>query len=131
MASDNILKQKGLYLLKPCTRKLIGFLSHQDVRLKEQGAKALEKICDPEAIVPLTEAILKEKQDSSLPEALAAIGDETSFNNLLRAFTEADKEIRPNIALALGNFKDKKAIDALVTGLSDFDANVRYACITS
>ena len=131
MPPENILKQKGLHLLKPCTRKLIGFLSHQDVRLKEQGAKALEKICDPEAIVPLTEAILKEKQDSSLPEALAAIGDETAFNNLLRAFIEADKEIRPNIALALGNFKDKKAVEALVGGLSDFDANVRYACITS
>ena len=58
MASDNnILRQKGLYLLKPCTRKLIGFLSHQDPRLKEEGAKALEKICDPEAIIPLTEAM--------------------------------------------------------------------------
>ena len=58
MSSDNnILKQKGLYLIKPCTRKLIGFLSHQDQRLKEEGAKALEKICDPEAIIPLTEAM--------------------------------------------------------------------------
>ena len=132
MASDNnILKQKGLYLLKPCTRKLIGFLSHQDPRLKEEGAKALEKICDPEAIIPLTEAILQEKQDSSMPEALAAIGDDISFRNLLTAFAEADKEIRPNIALALGNFKDKIAVDALVSGLSDLDANVRYACITS
>jgi HEAT repeat protein/Flp pilus assembly protein TadD len=132
MASENnILKEKGLYLLKPCTRKLIGFLSHQDPRLKEEGAKALEKICDPEAIIPLTEAILKEKQDSSMPEALAAIGDEISFRNLLTAFAEADKEIRPNIALALGNFKDKIAVDALVSGLSDLDANVRYASITS
>ncbi len=132
MSSDNnILKQKGLYLIKPCTRKLIGFLSHQDQRLREEGAKALEKICDPEAIVPLTEAILREKQDSSMPEALAAIGDENAFNNLLNAFNEADKEIRPNIALALGNFKNKAAIDALVAGLSDLDANIRYACITS
>ena len=92
MDSNNILKQKGLYLLKPCTRKLIGFLSHQDNRLKEQGAKALEKICDPEAIIPLTEAILKEKQDSSLPEALAAIGDETSFNNLLKTSNKQEGE---------------------------------------
>ncbi len=125
------LKEKGLYLLKPCTRKLIGFLSHKDTRLKEQGAKALEKIADPEAIVPLTEAILKERQDSSLPEALAAIGNEKSFNNLLKVFTEADKEIRPNIALALGNFKNSKAAEVLVSGLSDLDANVRCACITS
>ena len=132
MSSDNnILKQKGLYLIKPCTRKLIGFLSHQDQRLKEEGAKALEKICDPEAIIPLTEAILREKQDSSMPEALAAIGDDLAFSNLLTAFAEADREIRPNIALALGNFKNKEAIDALVSGLSDLDANVRYACITS
>ena len=131
MNSDNTLKQKGLYLLKPCTRKLIGFLSHQDTRLKEQGAKALETICDPEAIIPLTEAILKEKQDCSLAEALAAIGDEESFSGLLRAFSEADKEIRPNIAIALGNFNNKKSIESLIAGLSDLDANVRYACITS
>lgn len=131
MNSTELLKTKGLFLLRPCTRKLIGFLVHQDPRLKEQAALALEKICDPEAIVPLTEAILNEKQDSTLPQALAAIGDETSFNNLINAFADADKDIRPNIALALGNFKNKKSVEVLVSGLSDLDANVRYACITS
>ena len=130
-SDEEILKEKGLYLLRPCTRKLIGFLSHQDSRLKELGANALEKICDPEAIIPLTEAILNEKQDSSMPEALAAIGDEVAFSSLLKSFYEADKEIRPNIALALGNFKHKKAVEALISGLGDLDANVRYACITS
>lgn len=123
--------QKGLYILKPCTRKLIGFLSHAEPRLREEGAKALGKIGDPEAIVPLTEAILNEKQDTCMPEALAAIGDELAFNNLLKAYSEADKEVRPNIATALGCFKNKLAIDALIAGLSDLDANVRYACVTA
>lgn len=128
---ESNLLAKGFHLLKPCTRKLIGFLSHQDQRLKEEGAKALGKIGDPEAIVPLTESILKEKQDSSMPEALATIGDEAAFKNLLNAFNEADKEIRPNIALALGNFKNKEAVDALIAGLSDLDANIRYSCVTA
>ena len=129
--SANELLKKGFHLLKPCTRKLIGFLSHQDPRLKEEGAKALGKIGDPEAIVPLYEGILKEKQDSSMPEALASIADETAFKNLLKAFNESEKEIRPNIALALGNFKNKEAVTLLISGLNDLDSNVRYACITA
>ena len=128
---ESNLLAKGFHLLKPCTRKLIGFLSHQDQRLKEEGAKALGQIGDPEAIVPLTESILKEKQDSSMPEALSAIGDEAAFKNLLSTFNEADKEIRPNIALALGNYKNKEAVEILISGLSDLDANVRYSCVTA
>ncbi len=128
---SNLLQYKGFHVLKPCTRKLIGFLSHQDSKLREEGAKALGKIGDPEAILPLSEAILKERQDTGMPEALAKIGNESVFNNLVEAFNTSDREVRPNIALALGNFRKDMAVELLISGLSDLDVNVRYACVTS
>jgi HEAT repeat protein len=125
------LRYNGFWLLKPCTRKLIGFLAHQDAKIRGEGAKALGKIGDPEAVRPLVEALLKEKQDEQMPLALAEIGDVSALDPLLDAFKDADREVRPNIALALGAFNDKKAVAALIEGLSDLDPNVRFCSISS
>jgi HEAT repeat protein/Flp pilus assembly protein TadD len=125
------LRQRGIWLLKPCTRKLIGFLSHKDSRLRGEGAKALGKIADQESVEPLIEALLREKQDEQMPMALAEIGDPSSLEPLLTAFKEAEREVRPNIALALGAFKDRRAVDALIEALSELDPNVRFNSITS
>jgi HEAT repeat protein len=125
------LRQRGLWFLRPCTRKLVGFLSHKDSRLRGEGAKSLGKIGDPESVEPLIEALLREKQDEQMPLALAEIGDPSSLQPLLAAFKEADREVRPNIALALGAFKDPQAVSALIEALSDLDPNVRFNAITS
>ncbi len=131
MASEFDLRQRGIWLLKPCTRKLIGFLANTDSRLRGEGAKALGKIGDHETVAPLVEALLKEKQDEQMPLALAEIGDSAALAPLLSAFKEADREVRPNIALALGAFKDPAVVTTLIEALSDLDPNVRYNSITS
>lgn len=128
---NHSLRQNGFWLLKPCTRKLIGFLSHQDSRLRGEGARSLGKIGDPEAVKPLISALLQERQDEQMPLALAEIGDLQALPSLLDAFKEADREVRPNIALALGAFHDRKAVDALIEGLSDLDPNVRFCSISA
>lgn len=131
MLEEQSLRQNGFWIVKPCTRKLIGFLSHHDAKLRGEGAKALGKIGDPEAVKPLIAALLQEKQDEQMPLALAEIGDLTALDPLLEAFKDADREVRPNIAIALGAFNDKKAVAALIEGLSDLDPNVRFSSISS
>lgn len=131
MVSEFDLRQRGIWLLKPCTRKLTGFLANTDSRLRGEGAKALGKIGDHETVEPLVEALLKEKQDEQMPLALAEIGDKAALAPLLAAFKEADREVRPNVALALGAFNDPAAVTALIEALSDLDPNVRYNSITS
>ena len=131
MSGEHSLRQSGFWLLKPCTRRLIGFLSHTDARLRGEGAKSLGKIGDPEAVEPLIAALLKEKQDEQMPLALAEIGDPSALPPLLAAFKEADREVRPNIALALGAFNDRQSVAALIEALGDLDPNVRFNSITS
>ena len=71
MTKETSLRNTGLWLLKPCTRKLAGFLSHQNIQLRNESAKALGLIGDEETIVPLTDCLFREKQDPAIPAALA------------------------------------------------------------
>lgn len=131
MSSETDLRSRGLWLLKACTRRLIGFLSHQDPQVRSEGAKALGEIGDSEGVLPLIEALKHEKQDEQMPLALARIGDLSALPFLLQAFNQAEREARPNIATALGSFKDSRAVASLVSGLADPDPNVRFNCISS
>lgn len=131
MAGGTDLRSRGLWLLKPCTRRLIGFLGNQDPHVRGEAARALGQIADPEAVSPLVEALMKEKQDEQMPLALAEIGDPAALAPLIEAFNQADREVRPNICAALGAFKDQKAVACLITGLSDPDPNVRFHSIAS
>ena len=106
-------------------------LSHESSKLRGEGAKALGKIKDPEAVEPMIDALLKEKQDEQLPLALAQINSLAALQPLLDAFTDADREVRPNIALALGAFNERSSVSALVEALTDLDPNVRYSCISA
>ncbi len=125
------LRRRGLWLLKPCTRRMIGLLSHQDQQLRGEAARALGQIGDQEAVVPLIEALRRQKQDEQMAPALAEIGDESALEPLLEAFAQTDREIRSNIALALGAFRDSRAVQVLVSGLGDPDPNVRFACVSA
>ena len=59
MSEGKDLKRRGHIVLKPCTRKLVGFLSNESSKLRGAGAKALGKIKDPETVVTLIDALLK------------------------------------------------------------------------
>lgn len=125
------LRRRGLWLLKPCTRRLIGLLSHQDPALRGEAAGSLGQIGDEEAVRPLIEAMRREKQDETLPLALAEIGDGKALEALLETFAQADRDARPNIALALGAFPDPRTVQALMQGLGDPDPNVRSNCVNA
>ena len=131
MTKETSLRNTGLWLLKPCTRKLSGFLSHQNIQLRNESAKALGLIGDAETIVPLTDCLFREKQDPAIPAALAEFKNQDALNALLQAFKEAESEIKPNLALALGSYKTKAVVEALKEGLNDIDPNVRFNCISA
>ncbi|HNW35786.1 MAG TPA: HEAT repeat domain-containing protein, partial [Candidatus Ozemobacteraceae bacterium] len=82
MPDENELRKRGLVLIKPCTRKLIGFLHHQDAHIREEAARALGSIGDPEAVVPLVDALSRQPRDESLSGALAEIGDPSAVEPL-------------------------------------------------
>jgi HEAT repeat protein/Flp pilus assembly protein TadD len=130
MAEIN-LKKVGHWLLKPCTRRLIGFLSHQNPQLRNEAAKALAEISDEEAVSPLIDCLFRESQGEQIPLALAQFKNSEALEALLHAFKNTDGDIKPNIAIALGAYKEKKVVNALIEGLNDLDSNVRFNCISS
>ena len=124
-------RELGQNLLKPITRKLNGFLSHTNSRLRNEAANALASIGDSESVIPLVDALLREKQDECVPLALSVFCSQEVLNALLDAFVDSENKVKPNIALALGAYKDKKAASLLIDALNDADPNVRYNSITA
>jgi HEAT repeat protein/Flp pilus assembly protein TadD len=109
----------------------MGLLAHQDPQLRSEAASSLGHIGDPESIPFLIEALVREKQDEQVPLALAEIGNQSALQPLLDAFQQSDRYARPNIAFALGAFRDPKVSAALIQGLGDPDPNVRFQAVSA
>ena len=114
---------------------LAGILAdHEDLAMKVAAAHALGVKEDPNALGPLTQALLGDLEPevrAAAAEALGALGDERALLPLAQALiNDLDSEggVRASAALALGELGQTAAVPPLAGALeSDANAGVREA----
>jgi HEAT repeat protein len=95
------------------------------------AAEALGRLRSRKAVAPLLNLLTdeyKSVQESAI-QALAAIGDQSVIERLVKEYTLQNAPLRRNIALLLGKFATAGAADALVFALKDEEAEVRKAVV--
>lgn len=95
--------------------------------VKEEAAKALGKIKSSQAIEPLIDALMdqKNKGRSGAAEALGQIKAENAIDHLIAALTDTDDFTRLAAAKALGRIKPEKAVGPLINSLYDCNRFVK------
>lgn len=118
---------------RPALPTLIAALRHQEWLMRLQACEALGRLGVEEAVEPLCQVMLNDRdtavrQDAA--KALGCIGSSVALEALTKALMDLD--VRPFAVEALGKLKDPRAVDTLidvVTGKGR-PANVRkvHAC---
>ncbi len=117
---------------RPALATLLAALRHQEWILRLHACEALGKIGAEEAVGPLCQVMLNDRdaavrQDAA--KALGSIGGVAALEPLTKALTDLD--VRPFAVEALGKLKDPRAVDTLidvVTGRGR-PANVRKVSV--
>lgn len=114
-------------------RGLIGLLSSEDYKIRNQAADALGRIGKPAVSILNRHATHGSIQARiSIVEAMARIGSPESVPVLCRILTEDErKEMRWIAAIALGEVGEKESIPVLVGALKDKDKYVRFGAAKS
>lgn len=102
-----------------------------DYSVQFQASNALGNIRNPQATPALVETQNDEGIDvftrRNIIEALGAIGDPQAASALIRGLKDEDTEMRIKAAIALGTWKSKEAVPALIMALKDNNSAVtRY-----
>lgn len=107
---------------------LLGALKDKMADVRKEAAKALVQLPDTRAVRPLIAALGDESSDvqKQVIEALVKIGA-PAFAPLLAAVQDKRKTARTGAVLALGAFKDARAVELLIPVLKDSSA--RYAAV--
>lgn len=100
----------------PAVEPLIASLNNKNKRVIEFAAKALGKIRDPRAIEPLIDAMI---EYSYLVEDVVEKFGELSVEPLIAVLNDKNSENRENAAKVLGEIKDIRAINPLISSLGD------------
>ena len=100
---------------RPALATLLAALRHEEWILRLHACEALGKIGAEEAVVPLCEVMLHDRdmavrQDAA--KALGSIGHRSAFEALAKAVT--DLSVRPYAVDALGKLKDPQAVPILI-----------------
>lgn len=110
-------------------KSLIKKLDHDDVRVREEAAKALGKTRDTRAVKPLINALKKDAYWDVRKQAaisLGEIGDPNALKPLLSALKkDANNNVQGAAAGALGKIGDRKAVGPLINALGDNNSDVR------
>ncbi|MCD6567584.1 MAG: HEAT repeat domain-containing protein [Dehalococcoidia bacterium] len=112
---------------KPATTLLIEALSSHGKRIRREAASALGEIGDPEAVTALTN-LLGDKDgllNKCARDALVSIG-KLSVPSLIEASADKNKQVRWNVAKALGEIADPASVPALIKLLEDKEFEVRW-----
>ena len=103
---------------------LIERLDDDDWWIREKAIRALSKLEDKRAIVPIAKMIDDEKTGLGVPKALATIGGEEALWHLLRFLKEKPKQLKMETIKALGLLKNRNAIDAIMGCQDDPDQEI-------
>ena len=121
---------------------LVKALKDQDYLTRKEAARALKKVGDERAVLPLIEAlryktwhsdyiVLSAVRENSA-EALGKIGDPRAIPSLVDSMEgDPDEEVRLKAAWALGEIGDPLAVDALISALEDNNWSVRRTAANS
>ncbi|MDI3550311.1 MAG: hypothetical protein PWQ15_1414 [Methanobacterium sp.] len=115
---------------------LVKALKDPDYILRKEAARALKRVGDERAVLPLIESlryktwhsdyvVLSAVRENSA-EALGKIGDPQAIPFLIESMErDPDDEVRLKAAWALGEIGDPSAVDALISALEDNNWSVR------
>jgi HEAT repeat protein len=117
---------------------------HTRLEVRKNAAKALGKIGDPQAVEPLSNALIKalnldvHHQDYSvlfpevLAKALGQIRDPKAVDALVMALTFRNASVRKAAAASLGEIgENPKSVGALENAINDTDEGVRKAAVNA
>jgi HEAT repeat protein len=107
---------------------LIGALARNATEARASAAWALGAIGDRRAVLPLTETLRRDADETTREQAawaLGAIGDESAVEGLSAALSDASGEVQEQAAWALGAIGDARATAALGGALKSRDVKVR------
>jgi HEAT repeat protein len=107
---------------------LIDALSRNEVEARSNAAWALGAIGDRRAVLPLTETLQRDADETTREQAawaLGAIGDGGAVDGLSAALSDASGEVREQAAWALGAIGDARAAAPLGGALKSRDTKVR------
>lgn len=98
----------------------------RDPYVRANAALALGIINDSKSVVPLAQALKDGDVNTRRGSAVAlvelssrGVKIDQSASSLILALNDTDGTVRANAAAALGNIKDRKAVDALIMSLKD------------
>jgi hypothetical protein len=99
---------------------------------REEAARALGELRDPEAVVPLTAALGDQSRyvRREAAKALGAIGGDRSLSPLMRALRDEDRSAREGAAEGLA-MMGEKAIPSLTRAIDDPDWHVRMGAVVA
>ena len=103
---------------------LIERLDDEDWWVREKALRALGKLEDQRAIVPIAKLIDDKKTGHGVPRVLALLGGDNALHYLLRFLDEKPKQIRMETIKALGLLKNKNATDAIMQCQTDTDQEI-------
>jgi HEAT repeat protein len=102
---------------------LIQLLQDSDWNVVGWAAYALGEIGDPQAVEPLIQLLTRLQVAGSAVEALVKLHDERAVEPLIAFFRRTHI---PSVATVLGNWGDKRAVDALIAAMGHPDPHVRF-----
>lgn len=109
---------------RPAVESLIQSLRDGDRYVREGAAEALGRIKDSRAVIPLLETLNDHGINHESVRSLGMIG-EPSVKPLLDMTGVKDPQVRMYVIEALGETKDRRALDPLMKALRDPDPRVR------
>jgi hypothetical protein len=111
---------------------LLGALSDDSWRVRRAAIKGVSQRAAPEAIAALLSSVVENHHNPSLLNSalqVLASSNVDTLSPLLELLNGPDPDLRMQAALALGEQRDERAIEALIAALKDDDTNVRYHAI--
>jgi len=122
----SIIKTLTVVKDKESVEGLIGALKTDNTLFKNAIAKALGDIKCESAVEPLLELLKDDHSKVSGIKALGDIGGESVVLPIINMLNDKDGEVRSTAVNALGQIKDKRAVEELIKALeTDTDVNVR------
>lgn len=111
---------------------LLNALSDDSWQVRRVAVKGVSQRAAPEAIAALLTSVVENHHNPALLNSALQIltsSEVDTLSPLLELLKGSDPDLRMQAALALGEQRDTRAVEALTQALSDEDTNVRYHAI--
>lgn len=111
---------------------LLDALSDQSWRVRRAAVQGMSQRAAPEAIDALVRSVVENHHNPSLLNSALQVLTSTDVDTvapLQELLKSPDADLRMQAALALGEQRDSRAVEALIDALGDDNSNVRYHAI--